>query len=400
MPYMSEATLAMILADNTPSQPAPRPPVAPRPRTTSLRKQAEAQAAAAAYESRKDIQKFERPALRDSVTQTEPASRVREPPASVKVARLSSTAPDSYVGSSRTRNLTSSSQGSSRADSHNVPRSLSPTAALRSGRPTSPAPDSPLPRPPGGGRARPISIAIQPAAPLDLTAVDGTQETWASHPHPLKRSASSDSFVDPPLTRGSYRESFASNVTLGPSSDPIFLALRVLQQTMRQGAALRIPSSAFPYSGASTPSTSPDHDAPLAAADPGALNQAQLHAILPTLMALQSQMASAATLLEIVLKRAVPTSPADAVANDKDEAAAAEFFLGEASSNHPAESETARAPGSSAASDSGIGEESLGSRKGGEETKSSGEDEYSDARTSSDDDAFPLLVKHLSIGRI
>lgn len=216
-----------------------------------------------------------------------------------------------------------------------------------------------------------MSIAIQPtaSAPLDLSAVQPNRaespEVWS---RPMSRPASTDSFVDPPLTRESYRQSFASTNTLISSRDPIFVALRVLQQSMRQGAALRIPPSIFAR----------DDDDP----DAG-LTHGQLAALVPSLTAMYSQMSSAANLLEIVLQRAkaVGTPSLD---DDAQDAAAADFLLGggEAPSH-----ESLSQNGSHSASDSEIGEEAIEEKDEPKEAR----------RAESTDDEVPLLVKHLSV---
>ncbi|KAL8284158.1 hypothetical protein RQP46_004907 [Phenoliferia psychrophenolica] len=213
-----------------------------------------------------------------------------------------------------------------------------------------------------------MSIAIQPAAaaPLDLSAMhpdeDGRPEVWQRS---RSRPSSTDSAMDPPLSRASHRESYASTRTLISSRDPIFVALRVLQQTMRTGGSLSIPPSIF----------SSDEDDPNAG-----LTRGQLSALVPSLAALHGQMSSAANLLEIVLQRAKAVNSADRD-EDAQDAAAVDFLLG------GGDAPLTRSPAShSGSSDSGIG---LGI---GVEKEAEG--------SSTDDDGFPLLVKHLSVQQI
>ena len=138
-------------------------------------------------------------------------------------------------------------------------------------------------------------------------------------------------------------------------SDAIFEALHALKQTMRQAAS--IPLDATPFR---------------AAGEGSGLRQDQLAALLPALKAMQSQMASAALLLDVVMRRMIGTGDDR---DEEEEAGAAAYLLDGSGSS---------------ASDSGIGEEP----KEQEEDEREEEQEHLE---DSEEESFPLLVRHLTI---
>lgn len=233
-------------------------------------------------------------------------------------------------------------------------RSLSP-APLHA-RPTSPAPDAPLPATPIT-RSRPVSIAIQPASPLPFSNVleQHFEGNWSRRP-------SVDSFVDPPLSASGGGESGREDGLEIFPSDPIFEALHVLKQTMRQAASI------------------PLDPTPFRTGEGSAVRQDQLAALLPALRAMQNQMTSAAFLLDVVIRRVAGEEDEE----EEDEAGAAAYLLDGSGSN---------------ASDSGIGEE----LKEKEDLKQEVEKEESEQESElerleeEDEEPFPLLVRHLSI---
>ncbi|KAK4701044.1 hypothetical protein P7C70_g5192, partial [Phenoliferia sp. Uapishka_3] len=394
--YINKATLAMIIGESP--EPAP---ASPSRRTTSTGRRSPGTTSSSVQNSGSSygdsVKLQERPIHRDSTTQTTPPKERPDPlrpafkftrrPATADAVPSSgnssanSTNEDNFH-SQRSRTNTGSSLGSNsgRLGPSTHPRPLSPTSTFRPRRAMSPAPDAPLPPPPG--RNRPHSIAINPisAAPLRLSAVNSDTDSPASIPEiwgqPLSRVASNDSFVDPPLSRRSHCESFASSRTLISSQDPIFIALRVLQQTMRQGASIKIPPSIFaPLDGENSPEMG--------------ITRGQLEALVPSLSALHCQMTSAANLLDVVLKRA--RAAGNEEGDSAEEAAAADFLLGGGGFS----TRDVKSP-----DDFGNGEPTALANEDLKDAKDEAQDtkEPDDPGEATDDD-FPLLVKHLSVQR-
>mgnify|MGYP001587543641 FL=1 len=250
----------------------------------------------------------------------------------------------------RTRPVPSVQDPSPTTQETGVYRSLSLTPGHHA-RPTSPPPVTPLPATPvtPATRSRPVSIAIQPASPLPYDALleQHSEANWSRRP-------SVDSFVDPPLSASGGESGREDGHEIFPS-DPIFEALHALKQTMRQAAS--IPLDATPFR---------------AAGEGSGLRQDQLAALLPALKAMQSQMASAALLLDVVMRRIIGTGDDR---DEEEEAGAAAYLLDGSGSS---------------ASDSGIGEEP----KEQEEDEREEEQEHLE---DSEEESFPLLVRHLTI---
>lgn len=459
MPYLSESTLAMILGEDLPSEvlssstpapssanPAPRnsfqhPRSLSTPVGAAERKEKEAVVSdilrrPSYSKSNGSIVSATSTAVKDSTTQTTPP---KETAPSITSSTISTLPSFKFSRRPATADSTLPSHPAPLHNPRTSPRSgifthksaaLSPPVYLtgRSRRPTSPPPEGPLPLPPPNGRrARPLSSTFQNSIRSSVGSFHSLSSNFAT------RNPSVDSLLDPPLTAtrdGDDASGSDNGDTKYDDDDVIFVALRALQKSMHLAAGLRIDYRPFKVakeekkeiktdkvvevtsingivdSEADTTKADDLEQPPEVEEDvrkePEGLKRAEMNALLPALVALQSQMANAATLLDLVIKRATLR---EGKIEEEEAAKAADVLLNgdsgvglsDDSSQGAEEGEDGGGEGEEKAEDLIVENDDEAKEEVLNVVDDGAQQRSIDHSNSSDDDAFPLLVKHLSI---